>query len=56
VRLDITPEPSPEERQAILRALATITAADGRLPASAWWREGLREAVFGDAEPDGRER
>jgi hypothetical protein len=36
----IEPEPSPEEREAILRALARVHA-DERRDASAWWREGL---------------
>jgi hypothetical protein len=44
VRIDITPEPSPEERTAIERALAT-TSADRSPGPSAWWRDGLREAV-----------
>jgi hypothetical protein len=45
VELEIDPEPSPEEREAILRALEG-QSADGRVPAaylSAWWADGVRE-------------
>ncbi len=47
---EITPEPSPEEREAILMALARTAAADSRPPVSEWWRQGLREAVLDDEE------
>ena len=43
----ITPEPTPEEREALLRALASD---DGRNDASPWWRAGIREAV--EEEPE----
>jgi hypothetical protein len=46
--VEITPEPTPEEREAILRALAAL---DGREGGSAWWEAGIREAVEDD-EPD----
>ena len=39
---EIKPEPTPEEREAILRALAELDGEDGE---SAWWRAGLAEAV-----------
>jgi hypothetical protein len=48
--VEITPEPTPEERAAILQALARLAATDGRPSTSEWWREGLREAVLDDAE------
>jgi hypothetical protein len=42
-RIEISPEPEPEERDAILRAAARAQASDaGR---SAWWREGVRDAL-----------
>jgi len=42
-RIEISPEPSPEERDAILRAAAALRRlGDGR---SGWWREGVREAL-----------
>ena len=50
MELEITPEPTPEERAAILQALAALAAADGRPPVSEWWRQGLRDAVLEDAE------
>jgi len=43
----ITPEPTPEEREALLRALAP---EDGRKDASPWWLAGIREAV--EEEPE----
>ncbi len=53
MELEITPEPTPEERAAILQALAALAAlaaTDGRPPVSEWWRQGLRDAVLEDAE------
>ena len=42
-RIEISPEPDPEERDAILRAADRAReTADGR---SAWWREGVRDAL-----------
>jgi hypothetical protein len=41
---DIDPEPSPEERDALLEALREV-AAETPNPYSAWWRRGVREAV-----------
>jgi hypothetical protein len=38
---DVTPEPSPEELEALRLALAR-RLGDAR---GAWWREGVREAV-----------
>ena len=45
--LEIKPEPTPEEREAIMRALAE---QDGAAEPAAWWRAGVREAV--DGAPD----
>jgi hypothetical protein len=48
VRVEITPEPTPEERDALLRALAALDGVHHR-PA-AWWEAGIREAV--EEEPE----
>ena len=46
VSIEIRPEPTPEEREAILRALAGL---DGRKDgASAWWEAGIRESFEDD--------
>jgi hypothetical protein len=39
---EITPEPSPEDEQAIEAALARLLQERAD-PYSAWWREGVRE-------------
>ena len=49
MRIDITPEPSAEERAAIELALAEL-AIDGRGDRGAWWRQGLAEATADDPE------
>ena len=45
--VEISPEPTPEEREALLAALAAREAAP---TASAWWTAGIREAVEGEDE------
>ena len=46
--VEVTPEPSPEEREALERALDEAAKPEpGR---SGWWREGAREAVEPDSE------
>lgn len=46
--VDVTPEPTPEEREALERALAEAAKPEpGR---SGWWREGVRESVEPDSE------
>jgi len=43
VDVEIGPEPTPEEREALLAALALL---NGKAPeASAWWEAGIRESV-----------
>jgi hypothetical protein len=43
VHVEITPEPTPEEREAMLRALALL---DGKADApGTWWQAGVREAT-----------
>lgn len=51
MELRITPEPSPEERAALERAIASLVeeGADAR---SDWWREGVREGLSEEEEPD----
>ena len=48
---DISPEPAPEERAALVRALEQLAEDDReRDPAaSAWWRAGVRENVDGSS-------
>ncbi len=41
--IEITPEPSPEERAAIVAALEQLAAEEARGP-GAWWEAGLRES------------
>lgn len=50
MELEISPEPSPEEREAIARALALLSSGppDER---GAWWREGVGEDVSPEGEP-----
>jgi hypothetical protein len=47
--VEIRPEPTPEEREAILRALAELAREE---QPSAWWEAGVREAVDGDSEAE----
>ena len=41
--VEITPEPTPEQREALLAALAALNGATDEPPA--WWQAGIREAV-----------
>ena len=46
--VEFSPEPTPEEREALLLALAAL---DGQsTEASAWWQAGMREAVEDEPE------
>ena len=47
--LEIRPEPSPEERAALLAALQRLLAEEEPGP-PAWWLAGVRESVEGDEE------
>jgi hypothetical protein len=49
MRLEITPEPSPDERVALERALARLLE-EPEEQGSAWWREGIRENLAEEAE------
>jgi hypothetical protein len=53
VTVEITPEPTPEERAALLRALATLNGAADQGGSSAWWRAGILEAVDEEPEKEG---
>ena len=50
MELEIGPEPSPEEREALERALAALAGPppDGR---GAWWRAGVEESLLDGDEP-----
>jgi hypothetical protein len=47
--IEITPEPTPEERPAILAALEQLRAEEERGPGR-WWEAGLRESVEDEDE------
>ena len=51
MELDWSPEPTPEEREALELALARVLA-EREGPRGAWWREGVEESVSPDPEPD----
>jgi hypothetical protein len=51
MEIEITPEPSPEERAAIERALAGLRQ-DGTGERSGWWREGVAESLNPEEAPD----
>jgi hypothetical protein len=53
VELDVTPDPPPEERDAVAAALRALAFdAEVARGQSAWWRAGVREnAAADDAEP-----
>ena len=44
---EIRPEPTPEERDLLLRVLA---AQDAQERPSTWWEAGIREAVESDSD------
>jgi hypothetical protein len=50
MELEITPEPSPEERKVLERALAHLLE-EGAPEPSTWWRVGLEEALSREEEP-----
>jgi len=47
---EISPEPSPEDREALEEALRRLLEPPTS-PRGAWWRTGVEENV-GDAEPE----
>jgi hypothetical protein len=44
VELEIIPEPTPEEREAIVRAIAAVPTSTPDGPAL-WWLAGVRESL-----------
>ena len=46
---EFTPEPGPEEREALERALEGV-GDEAPDPRGAWWRAGLKESL--DSEPE----
>jgi hypothetical protein len=50
--LEITPEPSPEEREALELALARLLQERAETR-SAWWREGMRENLASSEDEPG---
>jgi hypothetical protein len=50
VELEITPEPSPDERAAIEAAVAALLDGNAK-PQSAWWHAGLPDASDDDDLP-----
>ena len=46
----VRPEPTPDEREALERAVARLLAEPAD-PRGAWWREGVRESL-GDGEAE----
>jgi len=48
VDVEISPEPTPEEREALLAALAGLNGGAGG--GSAWWEAGIRESVEDEPE------
>jgi hypothetical protein len=47
-RVEISPEPTPEEREALLLALGAVDGS--RYETSPWWEAGVREATDEDPE------
>jgi hypothetical protein len=58
--LEITPEPTPAEREAIERALTALSPDAEPSPRREWWRAGVEEAVGlapeDDLEPQAGQR
>jgi len=51
MELEITPEPTPAEREALARALARLLEDGRRDERGAWWRAGIEENVSSEEEP-----
>jgi len=50
--VEIRPEPSPQERAAILAALERMLTGEAGVRPSPWWQEGMRENL-GEGEQPG---
>jgi hypothetical protein len=51
VNLEIEPEPTPDERAALIAAFERLLGEQERREPSAWWREGVREGIEGGPQP-----
>jgi hypothetical protein len=49
VTYEWSPEPTPEEREALERALEGLLEGNSD-PRSAWWRAGVKEALFSEPQ------
>jgi hypothetical protein len=54
VEVQWSPEPTPEEREALELALARALAERSE-PRSAWWREGVLESVSPEPDADAQD-
>lgn len=52
MELEITPEPEPEEREAIRAALERLLAGGERPSRGAWWEAGVRESAGEEPEAE----
>ena len=52
MEIDVTPAPSPGEREALFEGVERLLAPAAERRTSAWWREGVRENVTGDEAED----
>jgi hypothetical protein len=50
VNLEVDPEPTPQERAALVSALRRLVGEPVRADPGPWWRQGVREAVEEEAE------
>jgi hypothetical protein len=48
MKVEVSPEPSDAERQALLLAVEQLLVRERDLRTSAWWRAGIRENVETD--------
>jgi hypothetical protein len=51
VKLEVIPDPSPEESEALERALVRLLEAGPAPPRTAWWRAGLEDALSPEEGP-----
>jgi hypothetical protein len=53
MRSEISPEPPPDEREALEQALRRLLDPTEGVATSEWWRAGVRESVLDDDEGSG---
>jgi hypothetical protein len=51
VNLEIEPEPTSQERAALIAAFERLVGEQERREPNAWWRAGVREAVEEGPQP-----